>query len=75
MRHRRGARRKNREIRSPLALKLQLRALEALPDLVVRDVDDAFVARRRRILQGGDLRVAVDLQRLRRRRASDPDSR
>ena len=68
MPHPRGARGKDRHIRAALALQLQLRPLEALPDLVVRDRNRAFLTRLRRVLERGDLRVAVRLQRLRRRR-------
>ena len=51
MRHRRRARREDRDVAPPLALELQLRALEALADLVVADVDGALGPRGRRVLQ------------------------
>ena len=43
MRHGRGARREDRHVAAALALELQLRALEALADLVVGDRDGPFV--------------------------------
>ena len=42
VRHRRRARREDRDVGAALALQLQLRALEALADLVVADVDGAL---------------------------------
>ena len=68
MGHRRGPRRKDRDVRPALALQLELRLFEALPNVVVADADGAFGARAGRIGQRGDLGVAVGLQRLRRRR-------
>ena len=40
--HRRGARREDRDVGAALALKLQLRVLQALTNLVVADVDGAL---------------------------------
>src|ERR1700736_6505863 len=67
VRHRRSPRRKNGDIGAPLTLQLELRAFQALPDLVVRDVDFAVVGWLPCILQRGDLRVAIVLERLWRR--------
>src|SRR5262249_18574760 len=68
VRHGRRARREDRDVASPLALQLQLRALEARADLVVRDAHRPLGAGSRRILQLGKLRVANRLQALRRGR-------
>ena len=45
MRHRGRARRKYRHVGTALALQLELRAFEALPNLIVTDVDAAVVRR------------------------------
>src|SRR5262249_20524050 len=70
MRHGRRARRKDRDVGPALALKLELRALEALADLVVRDpgVRQGGSCWTRRVFQRRDLRVAPDLEPFRRRR-------
>jgi hypothetical protein len=61
VRHRRSAWREDRQVRAAFTLQLQLSALEALADLIVAD-HRASPGRPRRILQGGDLRVAKGLQ-------------
>src|SRR5580700_6863895 len=67
MRHRRGSRRKNSQIRAALTLQLQLRVLQALAQLVIADAWRCY-APRLAALEGVDLRVAKGLQLLRRRR-------
>src|SRR5882672_2007677 len=62
VRHRRGARREDRDIRATLALELELRALQTLADLIVTDAQVRRLGTLRRILEPGDLSVAVLLQ-------------
>ena len=60
MRHRRRARREDRDVGAAIALELQL-GLDALAQLVVGDLD-ADPAQASRIVQPGDLRVAECLE-------------
>ena len=64
MRHGGRARRKDGHVGAALALQLQLRAFQALADLVVADVDLAVGGRLCRVLQRRDLRVAISLAAL-----------
>src|SRR5262249_5897368 len=58
MRHRARARWKGRKVRCPAALELELRALQALPDLIVGDVERALARRLRGILERLHLQLA-----------------
>ena len=68
MRHAGGARREDREVGAALALELELRALQALADLVVADAEVLVGGAARRVGQAGELAVAEDLELLRRGR-------
>ena len=56
--HAAGPRREDRDVRAALALELELRALDALAELVVRDLQGRPRRRLRRVLQGVDLALA-----------------
>src|SRR5207237_5086430 len=64
--HRRSSRREDRDIGTALALKFELSALEAFPNLIVRDFERAFRRDMRRILEHGDLAISVILKWFRR---------
>src|SRR5262249_20741952 len=66
VRHRRGARREDRDVRTALALDLELVLLDRLADLVIADARWRR-RRERRILQARELLIAELLVRRRRR--------
>src|SRR5262245_20845215 len=68
VRHRRRARREDRDIGAALALEFQLRALQAAPNLIVRNIDGALRSRARGMVERRNLRVTIGLQRFRRGR-------
>ena len=68
VRHAGRPRREDRDVGAPLALKLELRVLQRLPDLVVADAQGALRRHVRRVAQPGDLFLPVGVQRFRRSR-------
>ena len=62
MRHRGSARRKDRHIRSTLALQLELRVFQAFANLVVADVELSLGRNMRGVFQARDLGVPIPLQ-------------
>ncbi len=68
VRHEARPRREERDVGAALALHPELRALEALPDLVVADDERGAGGRLARVADRGDLLLAPGLERRRRRR-------
>src|SRR5580698_6006950 len=66
--HRRGARRKDRQIGATLALQFQLRLLQTLAQLIVADARSGYRRSIACLLESLDLRVAKPLQLPRRGR-------